>query len=111
MAKVIGNVIISALVIITVSYLLPGFHVDSVLTALVVALVLGVLNTFVKPILIFLTLPINLITFGLFILVINTFLLVVADQLISGLEITSFGMAFVASILISIFSSFLNRFK
>ncbi len=112
MIKVIGNIVITALVLLAITYLLPGkFVIDSVLTALVVALVLGVLNTFIKPLLVLLTLPINLVTFGLFIFVINAFLLMVTDYLISGFEIVSFGYAFLASILIAIFTSFLNKVR
>lgn len=110
-ASVIGNIIITTLVLLVVSYLLPGFQINSLVTALVVAVVLGILNTFVKPILVFLTLPINLVTFGLFILVINAFLLVLTSKIIAGFAISSFGTAFWASVLIAAFTWALSKVR
>lgn len=84
-----------------VGYILSGVKIKSFFTALGVAVLLAVINTFVKPILLFLTLPITIITFGLFILVINALMLMLVDALVEGLEIKNFGWAFLYSFLLS----------
>lgn len=101
--------IISALVVLTASYILPGVDVASFTSALVTAAVLGIINVFIKPILIFLTLPITLITFGLFALVINAFLILLASNIVPGFTVDSFWWALIFSIVVSIINSFLNR--
>jgi putative membrane protein len=82
--------------------------VDKPSTLVLSALLLGVLNAWIRPILILITLPISLFTFGLFILVINTFLLKLTDLLVPGFEVEGLLRAFIASILISIISLLLN---
>jgi putative membrane protein len=78
-------------------------------TALVLAsLILGILNAILRPILIFLTLPINILSLGLFVLVINAFILVIVSMMVGGFEIGSFWKAFLAALLITIFSAILN---
>ena len=72
------------------------------------SLVLGILNVFVRPVLIFLTLPINILSLGLFTLIINAFLLYLASGLVPGFEINSFWKAFWAALLISIVSAMIN---
>jgi len=79
-------------------------------TALVLAsLILGILNAIVRPILIFLTLPINILSLGFFILVINGFLLFIVSKMVGGFEIASFWKAFLSALLISIISAILNH--
>jgi putative membrane protein len=99
---IIINWLVSALVIIVASYLLPGVHVASFMTALVVALVLGILNVLLKPILILLTLPITIITLGLFTFVINALLILLAAQLVPGFVVDGFLWALLFSLLISL---------
>ena len=99
--------LIIALVIMAASYILPGIKVDDFLTALVVAIVLSFLNLFLKPLLILLTLPLNILTLGLFTLIINTLIVILADALIPGLNIANFGWAFLFSLIISLTNSFL----
>ncbi|HSX08788.1 MAG TPA: phage holin family protein [Candidatus Saccharimonadales bacterium] len=94
--------IINALVIMVAAYLLPGVHVMTFWTALVVALVLGILNMLVKPLLIILTLPFTIITFGLFLLVINALLVLLAGVIVPGFRIDGFWWAFFFSIIISL---------
>lgn len=106
--KILAEWIIRAFILLVTTYIVPGFKIDSYITAFAVALVLGILNMFVKPILIFFTLPATIVTLGLFIFVINAILLIIAAQFIKGFHIDSFTTALVASIIISILSSLLN---
>ncbi len=99
--------LVIALVIMAASYVLPGVKVADFLTALVIAIVLSFLNLFLKPLLIILTLPLNILTLGLFTLVINTLIVILADTLIPGLTVASFGWAFLFSLIISLTNSFL----
>lgn len=98
----IWTLLLNAVGIFIIGYILSGVKIESFFTALGVAILLGLVNTFVKPILLFLTFPITLITFGLFILVINALMLMLVDALIEGLKIKNFGWAFLYSFLLSI---------
>lgn len=98
----IWTLLLNAVGIFIIGYILSGVKIESFLTALGVAILLGLVNTFVKPILLFLTFPITLITFGLFILVINALMLMLVDALVDGLKIKNFGWAFLYSFLLSI---------
>lgn len=106
--KFLIDLIIRALVLLLTTYLVPGFRIDSYVTALVVALVLAVLNILVKPLLVILTLPVTILTLGLFYFVINAILLIIASRLIDGFRIESFGTAIIASIVIATISALLN---
>ena len=94
--------------ILLVSYVLDGIKVDDFVTALFAAALLGILNSLVRPVLILLTLPINLITFGIFIFIINAALLMLVSKLITGFHVAGFGTAIFGSILISITNAMLN---
>jgi putative membrane protein len=87
----------------------PGVLVSGWWGAFVVAVVLGILNTLVKPVLLVLTLPINIMTLGLFTLVVNTFLIMVAGGLVNGFEVTSFGAAFWFGLILSVVNWFLSK--
>ena len=101
-------VLVNALAVFVSSYILPGVKVDSFLTAVVVAVLLGVLNTFAKPVLIILTLPINILTLFLFVFVINAFLVLFTSSLVPGFHVAGFWWALVFSLVLSIVTSFLN---
>ncbi|NGP89357.1 phage holin family protein [Fodinibius halophilus] len=98
----IMSLLFNGLGIFVIGYFLKGVKIESFLTALGVAIVLGLVNTFVKPILVFLTFPITMLTLGLFILVINALMLMLVDELIDGIKIEGFGWAFLFSFLLSI---------
>lgn len=98
----IWTLLLNAVGIFIIGYILSGVKIESFFTALGVAILLGLVNSFVKPILLFLTFPITLITFGLFILVINALMLMLVDALLEGLEIKNFGWAFLYGLLLSI---------
>lgn len=86
--------ILNALALLLVTRVVPGVSVDGFYAALVVALVLGIVNALVRPILIFLTLPINLLTLGLFTFVINALLFWFVSTLVKGFQVTGFAAAF-----------------
>ncbi|NNC82104.1 MAG: phage holin family protein [Flavobacteriales bacterium] len=105
--KLLLKIALSTLAVFGLAYLLNGIVVDSWQSALLVAIILGFLNTFIRPILIFLTIPITIITLGLFLLVINAGLVLLCDALISGFSVHSFWWALGFSILLSIVQSIL----
>lgn len=107
--KLLVEWIIKTLVLLITSYLVPGFRIDSYVTAFVVAAVLGILNLLIKPILIFFTLPFTIVTFGLFLFVVNAALLLIASKIVRGFYIDSFGTAIIAAVVITLISSLLNR--
>ncbi len=98
-----------ALIIMFVGWLIPGISVESFLTAMIAAVVIALINAFIKPLILFLTLPINLLTLGLFTLVINALLFMFAAYLVPGIEVDGFVSALIGSILISIFSIGLSK--
>jgi putative membrane protein len=89
------------------AHLLPGIHIDTFWTAIVVALVLAILNTIVKPILVLLTLPVTILTFGLFLFVINAFIILMAESFINGFSVDGFWWALLFSLLLSVITSLL----
>jgi putative membrane protein len=101
------RILITALVTFGLSYLLDGVHIDAFTTALILALVLAVLNALVKPILIILTLPITILTLGLFLLVINALIIMLGDRFIDGFKVDGFWWALLFSVLLSVVSSIL----
>ncbi|HQA95936.1 MAG TPA: phage holin family protein [Candidatus Colwellbacteria bacterium] len=108
--KTFINWVISAVAIIIAAYVLPGVNVDGFLAALILAVVLGAINAFIKPIILFLTFPINIVTLGLFTLVINAALVILASYIVPGFSVASFWWAMLFSIVLSfvttVFSSF-----
>lgn len=108
MIQILANWLASALAIFIVARFVPGVALDSFTTALVVALVLGILNALIKPILLILTLPINILTLGLFTFVINALMLYLASHLVAGFRIWGFAPALIASILLWIINSILH---
>ena len=99
------RILLSGLAVFICATVLPGAHVDGFLIAIVVAVILALLNLLVKPILVILTIPITIFTLGLFLLVINTILILLADWLVPGFTVDGFWWALVFSILLSIINS------
>jgi len=99
---------INALCLLALPYILPAVQIDSFLTALVGALVIGLLNALIRPILIVLTLPITILTLGLFIFVINGVVFWLVARFLEGFNIASFGWAIAAAIVYSLISWALN---
>ncbi|UPT69387.1 MAG: phage holin family protein [Flavobacterium sp. JAD_PAG50586_2] len=103
--KLLLRIFITALLVTGISYLMKGVIVDEFTTALTVAIVLGLLNFFVKPILVLFTLPITFFTLGLFLLVINTIIIMLCDYFIDGFKISTFWTAMLFSIILSLSQS------
>lgn len=102
------KLIVSALAVIVTSYLLPGISIDSPLTAIIVAAVLAFLNAVLKPILILLTIPVTVLTLGLFFFVINALIILLADYMVDGFDVRSFWWALLFSLILSILTSIFN---
>ena len=102
MQTIIIQILILTFAIILTSYLLPGITIKSFWTALLVALVLAFLNAFVKPVMVFLTIPFTLWSFGLFLLVINALIILLAGALVRGFEVRGFWWALFFSIILSL---------
>ncbi|MEO6290298.1 MAG: phage holin family protein [Ginsengibacter sp.] len=102
------RLIITGAVAFGLTSFLPGIHIDSFWTAIVLALVLAILNLIIKPILVILTLPITILTFGLFLFVINALIILLAGKFINGFVVDGFWWALLFSLLLSIISSILR---
>ncbi|MDO8452448.1 MAG: phage holin family protein [bacterium] len=109
MLNVLIGWIVSGMAVFVVSRLLPGVHTDSFTTALVVAVVLGVVNVTIKPILFLLTLPVTIMTLGLFALVINAAAVLLVDTIVPGFKVDNLLWALAFSVVLSLINSFLNR--
>jgi putative membrane protein len=103
------RIVIMAVVAYGLSAVLSGVHINDFITALVFSLTLAVLNALLKPILIILTLPITIFTFGLFLFIINAIIVLVAAHFIRGIRIDSFGWGLLFSLLLSILTSVLYK--
>lgn len=105
------RIIVTSIIAFGLSYVLEGIKFDSFWSAIIVAVVLAILNAIIKPILILLTLPITLVTFGLFLFVINALIILLADKLVSGFSVDGFWWALLFSLLLSLVSSLLYKEK
>lgn len=105
------RLIVRTLAVFFTAYLVPGVDVDGFTTAIWVAVVLGVLNATVKPLLILLTLPLTLFTMGIFLLVINGIVVVLADRWIDGFELRDFTAAVIMSVVVSVLSAVMERLQ
>lgn len=110
MATLIVKWLVNALAIFLVGNFLPGIHVPDYMTALWAALALGILNTIIRPILLILTLPINLITLGLFTFILNGFMFWVATKIVHGFLVDNFWWAVLGALIVSAISTVANRF-
>jgi putative membrane protein len=109
--RLLIRLLINALIILLIAAYLPGFHIASFFTAIIVAIVLGIINVTLKPLLIILTLPINILSLGLFTFVINALLLLLTASVIKGFDIAGFWPALVASLIISIIHILTRRLE
>lgn len=100
MSEKLASWIVSALAIFAIALYLPGFHVNSFTTALIVALVLGIVNAVIKPILVILTLPITILTLGLFTFVVNAVLIILVSKIVPGFTIAGFFPALIAAVVL-----------
>ena len=107
--SLLTRLIVSSLSVFLAGWLLPGVQIDSFTTAVGIAIVLGLLNATLKPLLIVITIPITVMSLGLFLLIINALIIFVADQWIDGLYVRSTWTAILFSFLISTISSWMYR--
>lgn len=107
--KIFINWLIAAAVMLITSYILPGIQVDSLLAAFITAIVLGFINAFIKPVLLILTLPINILSLGLFTLVINAGLVELTALIVPGFSVKNFWWALLFSLIVSVFNAFFSR--
>ncbi|MBX3240081.1 MAG: phage holin family protein [Chitinophagaceae bacterium] len=101
------RILVTGAVAFGLSYILKGIHIDTYWTAILFALVLAVINIIIRPIFILLTIPITVVTFGLFLFVINALLVLLAAKFISGIQIDGFWWGLLFSFLLSLVSSIL----
>lgn len=106
--NLIIRLLLNAIAVYIIAHFLNGVTVDMPTTAIIVAVILSVLNLLVKPILVILTLPITILTLGLFLLVINALIILLADKLIDGFAVNGIWTAILFSILLSILQSVLH---
>lgn len=97
--------LLNGVAVLATAYLLPGASVDTFWTALVVALVLALVNMFIRPVLIILTIPVTVITLGLFLLVINALMIMLTDYFVSGFSVSNFWWALLFSLILSLINS------
>jgi putative membrane protein len=102
---IIYHILVTALGLLIAAYFIPGIEVSGFYIAIIAAIILGLLNLIVRPVILLLTLPINIITLGLFTFVINAFMFWFAASFIEGFSVTGFIPALLGSILVSIFTT------
>lgn len=102
------RLVLNTIAVIVTSFLLQGVHLKGFLYAFIVAVVLAFLNSILKPILVFLTIPITILTFGLFLLVLNAAMILLASNFVPGFYVEGFGWALGFSIILSILNSLLG---
>lgn len=103
--NIVIKFLLNGLAVVLTAYLLPGVSVEDYWTALIVALVLSFANVVVKPVLIVLTIPITLVTLGLFLLVINALIILMVDYFVPGFLVDGFWWAVLFSLILSLFNS------
>jgi putative membrane protein len=102
--------VITVAILVAATILRKGIHVDSLTTAIIAAAILGIINAFLRPVLLILTLPLTILTLGVFTFVLNAFMLLLVAYFVPGLEIDGFSWAFLGALIISIVSWIANHF-
>jgi putative membrane protein len=107
--KLLFRILITALLVLGLAKIMKGVVVDEFTTALTVAIVLGLLNFFVKPILVLFTLPVTVFTLGLFLLVINAIMILLCDHFVDGFNVNSFWTAMLFSVILALSQSLVYK--
>lgn len=107
--KFLLKILITTVNAFALAYILPGIDISGIYTAVIVAVVLAILDAVVKPLLILLTLPVTILTLGLFLLVINACIILIDAHFVHGFKVDSFWHALLFSTLLSFFNSFVNN--
>lgn len=100
------RLVLSAVGVLIAAYIIPGVDVDGFFAAIVVSVILGILNWTVKPLLILFTLPLTFLTLGLFLLVINVLIILLADAIVPGFQVDGFWWALLFSLVLTVLNSF-----
>jgi putative membrane protein len=108
MIRFLSKTLITSVAVLAAALLLSGVHIDSTLTAILVAVVLGLLNNFIKPILIILTIPITIFSLGLFLLVINILIIKWTADIVDGFKVDGWFTALLFSLIVSVITSFIE---
>ena len=107
--NLIIKIVVTAILVMGIAHFMPGIHVAGFATALIVAVVLGLLNIFIKPILVLLTLPATIFTLGLFLLVINAVIILLCANIVGGFRVDYFWTALLFSIILSVLQSIMYK--
>lgn len=110
MLLLITRWLVITVAILLASQFVPGIHVDKLSSAVIAACVLGLINVFIRPIVVLLTLPLSILTLGIFYFFINALMLKLAAYFVSGFEVKSFFAAFLGSLVISLVTWLANSF-
>ncbi len=108
--KTLLRILLTSLAVLVIAHFLTGITIDSYTSAILVAIVLGFLRVIVKPILVILTLPVTVLTLGLFLFVINALMVLLAGAIVPGFVVSGFWIALLFSLLLSLFQSVLFSF-
>ncbi len=106
--KLLVRWLLNTMIIMLLPYTIPGVSVAGLYAALIAALVLGLVNAIIRPIILVFTLPINVLTLGLFTFIINAALVLLTSSIVKGFYVAGFGSAFLAAVVISVFSWLFN---
>lgn len=109
MRNFLAQLIITSIAAYITTWLLPGVELDGYLSAVILAALLGFLNVFIKPLIIILTIPFTILTFGLFLIVINALIILLADYLMDGFRVAGFWQAFFFSFILTLIVSVLDN--
>lgn len=109
--KIFIHWLVAAIAILITAYVLPGVQVDGLLVAFVLAVILGAINAFLRPLFIILTLPITILSFGLFVFVINGFLVMLAASIVPGFAVSGLWSGILFAIILAIVSAVLQMFE
>ena len=103
------KVLVCSVNVFLLAYIMPGVHVNTIFSAILVAIVLSLLDAVIKPLLILLTLPATILTLGLFLFVINACIILIDDHFVHGFNVDGFWYALLFSIVLSFFNSFVHK--
>lgn len=106
--QILAALVLNALALLATAYIVPGFKVDNFTTAVLAAIVLGVVNTFIKPVLSFVTAPLTVLTLGLFTFVVNAIVLFIVSYFVPGLTIAGWVPAILGAIVLSVVATILS---
>lgn len=106
--KILLSLLANSAALMITAYLVPGFKVENIQTAVVAAIVLAVINTFIKPVLLLITAPLTILTLGLFIFIVNAIMLFIASAIVPGLTVEGWLPAILGALVLSVVSTILS---